>query len=754
MACKSDSACCNTAPNPELSSEQKTKSSCCNAPPKTQAAATQKNVHQGKLQFRVEGLCCAEEVSILRRVVGPLVGGEQHLAFDLLNTRMIVRDSAPSAPADGIIKAIRKTGMKAALYQKAESDNARLRQHTALRNWTATSGAFLVLAIICSAMPQLVAPSLTKWLYVAAIASGVRFVAPKAFYAAKTMRPDMNLLMAIAIAGALGIGEFFEGATVAFLFSLSLILESWSVGRARKAVEKLMDLSPPTLRKRETDGSESTIPVNKAELGTVFVVAAGERVALDGQVISGISSVDQAPITGESTPTLKEKGSEVFAGTINGEADLVIKATKTVQNTVLARITAMVSEAQGRRANAEQWVEKFAKIYTPAVMLLALAVALVPPLAFAMNWEDWFYRALVLLVIACPCALVISTPVSIVAGLTSAARNGILIKGGIYLELPAKLKAMALDKTGTITSGKPRVTHIIPIAAQDEDDLLTYAAALEARSAHPLAAPILAAAKMRGLEATPAENIELVAGRGQVGRIGGENAWLGSPRYLLERGASTACLAAQITKLEEDGATVVCIGKEQQVLGLIALQDTPRENAEATIRELHQLGLEKLVMLTGDNAAAAHKIATSVGIDAVHANLLPQDKLALIDKLSESHAVTAMIGDGVNDAPAMARADFGIAMGAIGSDAAIETADIALMNDDFNKLPWLIRHSRRTMGIIRQNITFAFVVKATLVVLTALGFSSLWAAILGDVGATLLVTANALRLLSPQNQDN
>ncbi len=716
---------------------------------------------KGARSFRVEGLCCAEEMSILKRVVGPVVGSKDNLAFDVLNGKMIVSPVARGVADDLIIKAVNSTGMKAALFVEQEAADARAKQHRRLGTFTIASGIFWLTAILVQAtlfflstasinvfsIFEAVPSGPVEVLYMLAIVAGLRLVVPKGWYALKTFRPDMNLLMLVAVFGAIGIGEWFEGATVAFLFSLSLYLESWSVGRARKAVAALMDIAPSVVRLLKPDGVEEEVSADTVKPGAVFLVRGGDRIPLDGIVRKGVGSVDQAPITGESVPVMKEAGDDVYAGTINGEGLFEVEATKGADDTMLARIIRMVSEAQARRAAAEQWVEKFARVYTPAVMVLAILLAVLPPLLFGVAWMDWFYRALVLLVIACPCALVISTPVSIVAGLTSAARNGVLIKGGVFLELPARLKALAFDKTGTITNGLPTVTDVYPLSGHSVEELLVRVASLEARSSHPLAEAILTRAREEGVAYQAAEGVELLPGRGLSGQRNGKSYWLGSRRFLNEKDFDIGEADAKAHELEAQGKTVVAVGTDAHVCGLIALADTVRDTAEELVSQLHKAGVEKLVMLTGDNKATAERVAGAVGIDEVRAELLPEDKVEAVEELSREYETVAMIGDGVNDAPAMARASFGVAMGAIGSDAAIETADIALMKDDLSRLPWLIHHSKRTLQIIHQNIAFAFVVKGILVVLTAAGFASLWMAILGDVGATLIVVSNALRLL-------
>ncbi|MGR3435100.1 MAG: heavy metal translocating P-type ATPase, partial [Shimia sp.] len=570
---------------------------------------------------------------------------------------------------------------------------------------------------------------------------------PKAWSAARRLSPDMNLLMVVAVAGAIGLGEFFEAATVAFFFALSLTLESWSVGRARNAVSALLDLAPPTARVIDADGSERDVPAAEVAVGARFVVRGGDRIALDGEVVEGRGEVDQAPITGESALVPKESGDAVYAGTINGDGTLTVRATKAASDTVLSKIIRMVGDAHSRRAEVEQWVTKFARVYTPVVMILAVLIAVLPPLLLGGAWDAWFYNALVLLVIACPCALVISTPVSIVAALAASARAGVLIKGGAYVEAPARLSALAMDKTGTITMGEPEVAGLHPLGGASERDLLSAAVALEARSSHPLARAILARGERDGLASVAAEDTRTVPGRGVEGVWNGEAVWLGSDRFATEKGLGDAIPRDLLDRIEGAGSTLVAVGAADRLLGVIELRDRVRPDAAGVIARLHEQGVGKIVMLTGDNARTARAVAAAVGIDEVRAELLPEDKVTAVEELVARHDVVAMIGDGVNDAPAMARAHFAIAMGAVGSDAAIETADIALMTDDIAKVPWLVGHSRRTMGVIRQNIALALATKALFVGLTALGMASMWGAIAADVGVSLLVVANALRLL-------
>ena len=712
--------------------------------------------------YQVSGLDCAEEVAILNKVVGPKVGGTEHLAFDVINGRMTILDSANKVSDDEVAKLVASTGMNARPWD-AENAAADQAAHLARqRRFTALSGGFWAAGFLWHIVEtgmggalglfaghgEAPMPLAEAALFAVAILFGVWLVAPKAWSSARRLSPDMNLLMVVAVAGAIALGEFFEAATVAFFFSLSLFLESWSVGRARNAVSALLDLAPPTARVVRADGSEADVPAAQVAVGDRFVVRGGDRIPLDGKVTDGAGAVDQAPITGESALVPKEPGDEVYAGTINGEGTLTVRATKAASDTVLAKIIRMVGDAHARRAPVEQWVAKFARVYTPIVMALAIAIVFVPPLVFGGAWNYWFYNALVLLVIACPCALVISAPVSIVAALTASARAGVLIKGGAYVEAPGRTTALAMDKTGTITMGEPEVAAVHPLGEASAQDLMTLAAGLEARSSHPLARAILARAEADGIKVTAAEDTRTVPGRGLEGRAGGRPVWLGSDRFAEEKGFGNTIPTDLRDRIEGAGSTLVAVGDKTGVIGVLELRDRIRPDAKGVVARLHAQGVKTIIMLTGDNARTARAVAAEVGIDEVRAELLPEDKVTAIEELVETHDMVAMIGDGVNDAPAMARAHYAIAMGAVGSDAAIETADIALMTDDIGKVPWLIGHSRRAMAIIRQNIGISLATKALFVGLTAFGMASMWGAIAADVGVSLLVVANALRLLN------
>jgi len=715
--------------------------------------------------LKIHGMDCAEEVGVLKRELGPLVGGEDRLAFDILNGRLTILRNDGDVSSDEIVLAVARTGMRAEIWHGEsgrQTDGGFWRQHGRTLT-TVASGLFGVagfvmhvalagdLASVLGSEGMGVAvgvSSLPIALYLVGITAGVWFVVPKAWRAAVGMRPDMNLLMMIAVVGAAAIGKWFEAATVSFLFAVSLLLESWSVGRARRAIAALMDLAPPMARVRDDDGREIEVSPDDVAVGQTFMVRPAEKVPLDGQVIRGRSDVNQAPITGESVPVSKSAGAAVFAGTINGDGVLEVECTKPASDTTLAHIIRMVGEAQSRRAPSEKWVEQFARVYTPVVMALAVTILIVPPLFFGGAWADWLYRSLVLLVIACPCAPVISTPVSVVAALAAAARHGVLVKGGLYIEAPARLNAIAMDKTGTLTQGKPAVIDVVPMSGHDETELLQRAAAFEAHSNHPLARAIVDAAHRKNVAVPVADEFEIIQGKGTTGRIDGKLYWLGSHRYIEERQQDTKAVHEQLESMQRAGRTVVVVGNESHVCGFITLADTLRPTAAETLKQLRATGIKHLVMLTGDNQGTAQTIAAEAGIDEVHAELLPADKVEAIESLVGKYNQVAMVGDGVNDAPALGRSSLGIAMGAAGSDAAIETADIALMSDDLAKLPWLISHSRHTLAIIRQNITFSLAVKALFVILTFAGYASLWAAIAADTGASLLVIFNGLRLLN------
>jgi Cd2+/Zn2+-exporting ATPase len=713
-------------------------------------------------QYRIHGLHCAEEVAVLRREIGGLAG-IVNLEFDVINTRMSVSFDPTLIDEARIIAAVAKTGMSAQPWQQrlAQDEGGSWERHGQLI-LTTSSGILLLLAFLLHALlhgglwhalssgntPGHIFPLPVVLLYALSVLIAAWQVMPKALLALRRLRPDMNLLMLVAVLGAMGIGEWLEAATVAFLFALSLLLEHWSVERARRAIDGLMNLAPSTARLVSEDNSElQELPVEQVPVGARLLIRPGDRVPLDGEVLRGESTLNQAPVTGESMPVAKVPGDAVYAGSVNHDGVLEIRSSKVAADSTLARIMRMINEAQSRRAPSQQWVERFATWYTPLMMGLALLILLLPPLFLGGSWSVWLYRSLVTLVIACPCALVISTPVSVVSALTTAARHGVLIKGGIFLELAGRLRAMAMDKTGTITQGQPSVQKILPLSGHDENELLERAAALETHSEHPLARAILREAAERDLQVTAASELRASKGKGVEALFDGRPFWLGNHRFMHEKGQETPEVHHLMQELENDGYSVVAIGNDKHVCGLLGIADAMRPELPSIVKNLHKLGVKPIVMLTGDNEGSARSIATAAGVDEWRSELLPEDKVAAMGALMREHRRVAMVGDGINDAPAMAAASLGVAMGAMGSDLALETADIALMGDDLSRLPWLIKHSRQSLAIIKQNIVFALGLKALFIALTLLGVASLWLAIVADTGATLLVIANGLRLL-------
>jgi Cd2+/Zn2+-exporting ATPase len=616
-----------------------------------------------------------------------------------------------------------------------------------------TSGIFLSCGLILQWLH--IGPTwLSTPCFALATLAGGLLVFPAAFGAIRKLRLDMNVLMAVAVTGAWLVDEGAEGAAVVFLFALSELLESWSVGRARRAIAALLKLTPQTAFVRGAGGSFDEMPVAQVAVGAEISVRSGSSVPLDGEVLSGESAVNQAPITGESVPVEKKPGDPVFAGTINGEGSLTVRVTKVASDSTLARIIQLVEDAEEQKAPTQRFVDRFARIYTPAVFVIALLVALLPPLLFGGAWAEWTYRALVLLVIACPCALVIATPVSIVSGLTALARRGVLIKGGAHLEAVGKLRALAVDKTGTITQGRPQVTGVIPVSGLSEEDVLRRAAAIDAHSEHPLAKAVVAAAQAKGISWGEATDYQSVTGRGATAVIDGHPHFIGNHKMAHEQGVCTPEVEARLTEIENKGQSLAILGHTPhsgcagQILGILSIGDTMRAEAPEALRLIHAAGVQKVVMLSGDNQRTASAIAAQAGIDEAYGDLMPEQKIEHIRRLMAEHQYVGMIGDGVNDAPALAIASVGIAMGAIGSDTAIETADMALMKDDLTRVAEAIALGRRTLGIIQFNVAFALVVKAVFLVLAFTGHTSLWLAILADTGATLLVIFNALRLLA------
>ncbi|WP_082234548.1 heavy metal translocating P-type ATPase [Halobacillus massiliensis] len=642
--------------------------------------------------------------------------------------------------SEEVIKEVERSGFKAALIKKGRPQTAEQKE----KGWaTLISGLLLAIGFILS-FTNLPQPLVTSF-YAAVIVLGGYKPAKSAFYAVKSRSLDMNVLMVSAALGAALIGEWFEGATVVWLFALGNALQSRSIERTRESIRGLINLTPSEATVKS--GSEWVRrPVEDVKVNDVVLIKPGEKVPLDGEVIEGFSSLNQAPITGESLPVDKGRGDKVYAGTINEQGSIEVAVTKLVEDTTIAKIIHLVEEAQGRKAPTEAFIDRFAKVYTPIIFALALLIIAGPPLLGMGSWNEWFYKGLALLVVACPCALVISTPVAIVSAIGNAARNGVLIKGGTFLEKAGLIQAVAFDKTGTLTEGKPKVAHVIPVDG-DIEETLKIARTIEEHSTHPIARAITEYAEDRGIRSDEGRLFQSIAGKGAKAVIHGVEQFAGSPKLFREMNTDFPRIEAQIDSLQKNGHTVVVVGSDDRISGIISVADTIRDISVEAIKKLKGVGMQEIVMLTGDNEGTARKIASQTEIDRYFAELLPEDKVSAVKKLQQEGKKTAMVGDGINDAPALATADLGIAMGGAGTDTAMETADIVLMADNLEKLPHTINLSRKALTIIKQNIWFSLLTKTAALLLIFPGFLTLWMAILSDTGAALIVILNSMRLL-------
>ena len=691
--------------------------------------------------LHIQAMDCPTEKNLIEGRLGDMPGIHR-LDFNLLERTLRVQHELASV--EPIIAAIAELGMRAELVLPDAGGTA---PAEARRPWWPLALAGLAaLAAEVLHFTQLAPQWLGAALALLAILCSGLGTYRKGWIALRNRNLNINALMSIAVTGALLIGQWPEAAMVMFLFAIAELIEARSLARARNAIRGLMDLAPPRATVRQADGSWQAVDVQAIAPGAVVRVRPGERIGLDGEVLAGSSTVNQAPITGESLPVDKGVGDPLFAGTINEAGALEYRVSAAARDTTLARIIRAVEQAQGSQAPTQRFVDRFARIYTPAVFAFSLAVALIPPLLLGGLWADWIYRALVLLVVACPCALVISTPVTIVSGLAAAARKGILIKGGIHLENGRDLKLLALDKTGTITHGKPRQTDFLPLREPDAQRHRQLAASLAARSDHPVSKALAQDAAAQGIALLEVAAFTALAGRGVQGEVDDQRFYLGNHRLVEELGICSPALEQTLDGLERQGKTVVLLCDASAPLALFAVADSVRETSREAIRQLHALGV-KTCMLSGDNAHTAQAIADQVGIDEVRGNLLPEDKLKAVREAQARHHSVGMVGDGINDAPALAQAQIGFAMGAAGTDTAIETADVALMDDDLRKIPAFIRLSRHTAGILRQNIVLALGIKAVFLGMTLAGAATMWMAVFADMGVSLLVVFNGLRLL-------
>ncbi|AEI80593.1 cadmium-transporting ATPase CadA [Cupriavidus necator N-1] len=700
--------------------------------------------------WRIDAMDCPTEETLIRSKLGGMAGVAA-LEFNLIQRVLTVHHTLPSP--EPVARAIESLGMQPVPLSTEAAQQVLPQSTTSKPWWPLALAGVAALGAEAAEWLGLGLPWLPAALALAAVALGGLTTYRKGWIALRNGNLNINALMSIAVTGALLLRQWPEAAMVMVLFALAERIEAASLDRARNAIRGLMAMAPEQATVRRADGSWDTVPAAGVAVGALVRLRPGERVALDGKVVRGQSALDQAPITGESVPVDKAEGDVLFAGSINQSGELEYTVTAPASDSTLARIIHAVEAAQGSRAPTQRFVDQFARIYTPTVFAIALAVAVVPPLAMGGAWVDWIYKALVLLVIACPCALVISTPVTIVSGLAAAARRGILVKGGVYLEQGRHLAWVALDKTGTITHGKPAQTDHA-LLAEDAPHARAIAASLAARSDHPVSRAVATAATADGIGTLPVDDFEALAGRGTRGKVQGVAYCLGNHRLVHEMGACSPALEARLEALEREGKTVVLLARVDgngaaTALALFAVADTVRDTSRQAIAELHELGVRTL-MLSGDNPHTAQAIAAQVGIDEARGNQLPQDKADGIAALAgAAHARggrIGMVGDGINDAPALARADIGFAMGAAGTDTAIETADVALMDDDLRKIPAFVRLSRRTASILTQNITLALGIKAVFLVLTVLGMGTMWMAVFADMGASLLVVFNGLRV--------
>jgi Cd2+/Zn2+-exporting ATPase len=689
--------------------------------------------------FKVEGMDCHEEVAILERRLSRLAGLEA-LDADVIGQRLRIKYDAAKLSTSGIAEAVAQTGMRAWLEHEEPVEPAGADRRRLL---VIASGVFLggglLLELLVSAVPSYP-------LFILSALSGGIPVVRRAWISARSGSLDINVLMVVAVIGAALLREWTEAASVVFLFALAQLLETRAMERARGAIRALMELAPADAIVRR-NGNELRIPVDDVAIGDVVLVRPGDKVPLDGRVTAGESHVNQAPVTGESLPVHKHAGDHVFAGSINGRGAIDVEVTRLRGDSTIARIIHLVERAQSQRAPSQAFVDRFARVYTPIVLVFAVLIAVLPPLLVDGGWSTWFYRSLVLLVISCPCALVISTPVSIVSALAAAARKGVLIKGGARLEELAKVRCVAFDKTGTLTRGRLQVFDVVGFNGVSRADVLATAAALESRSEHPIGEAIVQRAIADGIPVGSATRFQAHPGSGAEAIVGGVPVLVGNARLLRERGVGASQVNETIERIAGDARSAVFVVRDGVAIGAIGVGDQTREAARESLELLRAQGIESIAMLTGDHAAAATALGTSLGVDEVRADLLPGDKAAAVQELREKYGTLAMVGDGVNDAPALATADVGIAMGAAGSAVALETADVALMADELPKISYAVRLSRATARNIRVNIGFSLALKAAFLVLAIVGAATLWMAVAADMGASLLVIANALRLL-------
>jgi Cd2+/Zn2+-exporting ATPase len=690
--------------------------------------------HLERTVVRVEGMDCASCAATVEKRVGQLPG--VHRAVVTFAAGRLDAEHEPGLALEEIERAVRDAGYGVERAQEVERPPF---WRTPRAISVLASALLLVLGLALSVAGASEVASVGT--YLAAIVVGGVPIFRAALAGLRTRHMDMNVLMSAATIGAVGIGEWAEAAFVVVLFAAGNALQVYAIDRTRGAVRALARLAPDEVLVRRGD-SERLVGAGEVAVGETVNVRPGERLALDGEVIEGRTTVDESPVTGESTPVEKGPGDAVYSGSLNGGGGVVVRVLREASDSTLQRIARLVEEAQATKAPAEQFVERFSRLYTPIVVAVAVILAVVPPVLGG-EFGTWFYRALALLIIACPCALVISTPVTVVSGIGAASRRGILVKGGAALEAAGRLKALAFDKTGTLTEGRPVVSRVVPLDGRDEAEVLQLAAALERRSEHPLAHAILSAAN--GVDLPPVAGFRSLAGRGAEGKVGGKGYLIGSPRLYAERGLVLGGATEALEAVERAGETPVILGSEESILAVFGIADAVRPDSRTTLESLREAGVGELVMLTGDAEAPARRIAEDLGI-SYRAQLLPEQKVQAVRNLVSEHGDVGMVGDGVNDAPALAASSVGFAMGAAGTDVALETADVALMQDDLPKLAEAVRLSRSAEGFIKQNVAVSILIKGLFVLLAPFGLVALWLAVLADMGTSIAVTLNGLRL--------
>lgn len=695
--------------------------------------------------YRIQGLDCPDCAMKLERNIAALKGvTSASLVFE--TAKLTVEHDEKLVSSSTIMQAV-----KAAGYE-ASTEGAKIAAKARGEFWRTDKRARAVLvsgfAFLLGGAVQLIAglSLVTIAFYAVTIVIAGYRPARSSVASLRSLVFDMNVLMTFAVIGAIILGEWVEGAAVMFLYAIGTLLEAYTMDKTRHAIHGLLEFAPNhALVKTGTE--TKLIPVEDLSVGDIIITKPGERIPVDGRVVYGRSSVDQSTITGESAPVTKDPGDEVYAGTLNHEGYIEIEATRLAADSTIARIIHLVEDAQAKKAPSQQFIARFSAYYTPIVIAAAFGVAIIPPL-FGGSFVEWFYRALVLLVISCPCALVISTPVSIAAAIGAATRNGVLIKGGSHLESIGQIRSIVFDKTGTLTSGRLAVTDIVPLNGFSEADIVRVTAALEAKSSHPLAAAVVDYVKTLDVAVPETDHFISLPGRGLQADIDGTTYYVGNPRLFAEMKLLDAEVEPLTFAMQREGKTVFILGTDEKLLGLVAVADSVRKGAKETVARLRSLGISNIIMLTGDNKETADEISRNIGIDEYRADLLPEDKVTEIEKLSRKYGRVAMIGDGVNDAPAISRADVGIAMGAAGSDIALETSDIALMGDDLRSIPYTVDLSRRALKIIKQNVAVSIVTKIAFIALAVGGMATLWMAVFADTGISILVILNGMRLFS------